>query len=87
MLRMSNFKLPFQVYTDALNREIYGCWYEMIFLSFKSQKLNRIEQRYYTYKKEMIAVMCYISIWRVYILQHKSTIKMDNEMNTFKKKN
>jgi hypothetical protein len=72
------------VYTNALDREIYGCWYEMISLTLKSQKLNRVKQRYYTYKKGMIAVVCYLSVWKVYLLEHKFTIKMDNEMNTFK---
>lgn len=55
------------MYTNALDRKIYGCWY-------------------YTYKKEMIAVECYLSVWKVYLLDHKFTIKMDNEINTLKKK-
>ena len=85
ILRVPNSKLPLQVYTNALDRKIYGCWYEMISLTLKSKKLNRVKQRYYTYKKEMIAVVCYLSVWKVYLLEHKFTIKMDNEINTLKK--
>lgn len=73
------------MYTNALDRKIYGCLYETISLTLKSQKLNRVKQRYYTYKKEMIAVVCYLSVYKVYLLEHKFTIKMDNEINTLKK--
>ena len=52
-------------------------------VAFESRKLNDAEQRYSTHEKEMVAVVHYLQVWRVYLLGTRFVVRTDNVANTF----
>ena len=84
MLRLPDFELPFEVYTDASNKAIDSVlMQEKHPVAYKSRKLNDTEQKCSAHEKEMIAVVYCLLAWRVYLLGSKFVVRTDNVANTF----
>ncbi|XP_027768491.1 uncharacterized protein LOC114074698 [Solanum pennellii] len=76
--------LPFEVHTDASDKAIGGVLVQEGHpVAFGSRKLNDAEQRYSTDEKEMVAVVDYLHVWRVYLLGTRFVVRTDNVANTF----
>ncbi|XP_055835195.1 uncharacterized protein LOC129903678 [Solanum dulcamara] len=57
ILRLSDFELPFEVHTNASNKDVGGVLVQEGHpVAFESRKLNNAEKRYSTHEKEMVAV-------------------------------
>ena len=52
-------------------------------VAFESRKLSEAEHRYSTHEKEMVVVVHYLGVWRVYLLGPQFAMKTDNLANTF----
>ena len=52
-------------------------------MAFENQKLNGVEQRYNTHKKEMIVVIHCLKQWRHYLFGSIFTVAIGNVAKTF----
>lgn len=52
-------------------------------IAFESWKLKEAEQKYSAHEKEMLVVVHWLQVWRVYFLRTKFIVKMDNVANTY----
>ena len=52
-------------------------------MAFESRKLNDAKKRYSTHEKEMVVVVHYLQVWRVYLLGTRFVVRIDNVANTF----
>ena len=46
-------------------------------MAFESRKLNDAEQRYSTHEKEMVDVVHYLQVWRVYLLGTRFVVRTE----------
>jgi hypothetical protein len=84
VLHLPNFKLPFEVHTDASDKAIGGVLVqEGHHVAYESKKLKEAKQRYSAYEKEMLVVIHCLLVWRVYLLWTKFIVRTDNTANTF----
>ena len=84
MLCLPDFKLPFEVHTDASNKAIGGVLVqEKHPVAYESRKLNKAEQKCSAHEKEMIDVVHYLLACRVYLLGPKFVVRTNNVANTF----
>ena len=84
VLCLLDFELPFEVYTDASDKAIGGVLVqEKHSVTYKSRKLNDVEQKCLAHEKEMIVVVHCLLTKMVYLLGHKFVVRTDNIANTF----
>ncbi|KAF3662453.1 hypothetical protein FXO37_12442 [Capsicum annuum] len=84
ILKLPDFELPFEVHTDASNKAVGGVLVqEGHLVAFESRKLSDAEQRYSTHENEMVAVVHCLQTWKVYLLDTRFTVRIDNVANTF----
>ena len=84
VLCLLDFELPFEVYTDASDKAIGGVLVqEKHSVTYKSRKLNDVEQKCLAHEKEMIVVVHCLLTRMVYLLGPKFVVRTDNIANTF----
>lgn len=84
VLKLPDFRLPFEVHTDASDWDIGGMLVEDGHLvAFESRKLKDSEQSYSAHEKEMTAVVHCLSTWRHYLLGTVFSVVTDNVANTY----
>ena len=84
VLRLPDFELLFEVYTDSSDKAIGGVLVqEKHLVAYESRKLNEAKQNCSAHKKEIIVVVCCLLAWRVYLLGPKFVVWTDNVANTF----
>lgn len=78
MLKIPNFKLPFEVHTDASDKTIGRVLVQEGHpIAFESRKLKDTELKYSAHKREMLAVIHCLEVCRVYLFGTHFMIKMD----------
>ena len=84
MLKLPDFRLPFEVHTDASDRAIGGVLVQDGHpVAFESRKLKDAEQRYSAHENELTAVVHCLSTWRHYLLGTVFSVVTDNVANTY----
>lgn len=84
MLKLPDFTQPFEVHRDASNSAIGGVLVQEGHpVAFESRRLNDAERRYSVHKREMLAVVHCLRVWRVYLLSSAFMVQTDNVANTY----
>jgi hypothetical protein len=69
VLRLIGFDRSFEVHTNASDKALSRVLKQVGHLvAFKSKKLNNTKQKYLRHEKEMIMIVYYLGIWKVYLL-------------------
>lgn len=69
VLRLLGFDRSFEVHINASDKAISRVLIQVGHLvAFKGKKLNNTKQKYLTHEKEMIMIVYYLGIWKVYLL-------------------
>ena len=78
---MIDVSKPFVVETDASDFALGGfLTLEGHPIAYESRKLNSAERRYTVSKKEMLAVIHCLRVWRQYLLGSSFVVKSDNSV-------
>jgi hypothetical protein len=84
LLRTPDESLPYEVITDASDLGLGGVLLQEGYpVAFKSRKLNSAELNYQTTKKEMLAVVHALRVWRCYLEGAGFTVYTDHVLNTY----
>lgn len=79
ILKLPNFKRPFEVHNDASDFSIGGVlMQDGHSVAYESQKLEDRERRYLVHEKEMIAIIHYLHVWRHYLIGKLFVVNTNN---------
>jgi hypothetical protein len=84
LLRTPNEQLPYNVVTDAFDLGLGALLLQEGHpVAFESRKVNSAELNYQTTKKEMLAVVHALRVWRCYLEGADFTVYTDHVSNTY----
>jgi hypothetical protein len=84
LLHTPNESLPYEVVTDASDLEPGGVLSQKGHpVAFESKKLNDAELNYQTTRKEMLALVHALRVWRCYLEDAEFTMYTDHVSNTY----
>ena len=84
VLRLPEFDKPFEMHTDASDKEINGLLVQEGHpIAFEGRKLHGAELRYSTHETEMLLVISFLQVQRHYLLGTKFIVKTNNLANTY----
>jgi hypothetical protein len=84
LLRTPDERLPYEVVTDASDLGLGGMLLQKGHpVAFESRKLNSAELNYQTTKKEMLAVVHALRVWRCFLEGEDFTVYTDHVSNTY----
>ena len=79
ILKLPDFKRPFEVHTDASDFSIRGVLMQDGHpMAYESRKLQDRERRYPIHEMEMTTIIHYLHVWRHYLIGKLFVVKTEN---------